>query len=233
MTDGAYVKEAAEDILRRVREAAARAGRALPRVVAVTKSAEDAEVSALMATGLVSEVAENRVQCLMARQALIAGGGYQPTYHLIGSLQTNKVKYVVGACSLIQSLDSEKLACEIEKQAAKRNIVQDCLVEVNSGREEAKGGVMPEDAVDFVHSLAAYPHIRVAGLMTMAPVTDTSEGARPYFRLTKEIFDKLASEGMLGDNPILSMGMSNSFEVAIEEGATLIRVGRSFFRRGC
>ncbi len=226
----AYVKKATEEVLERVRAACARAGRPAPRLVAVTKSATDEEVLALMETGLVSEVAENRVQCMTQRRGLLSGAGYTPVYHLIGSLQTNKVKYVVGEVSLIQSLDSERLAAEIEKQAAKRGIAQACLVEVNSGREEAKGGVMPEETEAFLNALSAYPHICVAGLMTMSPVTDSPEGARPYFRETKELFDRLRSAGVLPEDAILSMGMSDSFEVAIEEGADMIRVGRALFR---
>ncbi len=229
MQDYAYVRDAVESIMARVSDAAKRANRPMPCVVAVTKSATDAEVVALLETGLITHVAENRVQCYMARKDMMTMNGYQPNCHLIGSLQTNKVKYIAGHVSLIQSLDSERLAAEIEKQSAKRGVVQDCLVEVNSGREEAKGGVLPEDVEAFLHALKAYPHICVKGLMTMAPVTDTPEMARPYFRLTKQLFDTLSSDGFFGDDPILSMGMSHSFEVAIEEGATMVRVGRAFF----
>ncbi len=225
-----YVKKAAETVIARAQAAAIRVHRAMPRMVAVTKSASDEEVLALLGTGLVSEVAENRVQCLTARRNLIEDALCHPDYHLIGSLQTNKVKYVVGKVSLIQSLDSERLAAEIERRCASARITQACLVEVNSGRETAKGGVMPEDAEAFLETLSQYPHIRVAGLMTMSPVTETPEGARPYFREVKTLFDKLRGEGKLPQDAILSMGMSDSFEIAIEEGADMVRVGRAFFR---
>ncbi len=224
-----YVKAAAEAVIARAEAAARRAGRPMPRMVAVTKSATDEEVAALLATGLVTEVAENRVQCLTARMALAEGAGYTPAYHLIGSLQTNKVKYVAGEVSLIQSLDSERLAAEIERRCAAKGTVQACLVEVNSGREAAKGGVMPEEVETFLASLTDHPHIRVAGLMTMSPVTETPEGARPYFREVKQLFDHLRAAGKLPTDAILSMGMSDSFEVAIEEGADMVRVGRAFF----
>ncbi len=231
MSEYEYVKKAAEAVLARAGRAAERAGRPMPRVVAVTKSATDEEVLALLKTGLVTEVAENRVQCLTARKALLDGAGYAPVYHLIGSLQTNKVKYVVGEVAMIQSLDSERLAAEIERRAAARGVTQACLVEVNSGREENKGGLMPEGVEDFLISLRAYPHIHVAGLMTMSPVTETPEGARPYFREVKQLFDRLTAAGVLSRGASLSMGMSDSYEVAIEEGADIVRVGRAFFRK--
>ncbi len=231
MSEYGYIKTAADAVIARVHAAAERAGRPVPRIVAVTKSAADEEVTALLATGLISEVAENRVQCMTARMALLQEAGYHPAFHLIGSLQTNKVKYVAGAVDLIQSLDSERLAEEIERRAAARDCVQSCLVEVNSGREEAKGGLMPEAVADFLIAMRAYPHIRIAGLMTMSPVTETPEGARPYFREVKGLFDHLRETGLLPEDSILSMGMSDSYEVAIEEGADLIRVGRAFFRK--
>ncbi len=226
-----YVRAAAEAVLARAGEAARRAARPMPRIVAVTKSASDEEVLALMETGLVSEIAENRVQCLTARMTLIHDAGYRPTCHLIGSLQTNKVKYVAGQVDLIQSLDSEKLAREIEHRCVARETVQDCLVEVNSGREEAKGGLMPEAVAAFLTQVKECPHICVRGLMTMSPVTETPEGARPYFREVKHLFDDLVAAGQLPADAILSMGMSDSYEVAIEEGADLVRVGRAFFRK--
>ncbi len=226
-----YVKASAEEVLARASAAAQRVHRPMPRIVAVTKSATDEEVIALARTGLVGEMAENRVQCLTARRTLLEGAGYHPAYHLIGSLQTNKVKYVAGQVHLIQSLDSDRLAEEIERRAAARDAVQACLVEVNSGREEAKGGLMPEEVEAFLTRMAAYPHIRIAGLMTMSPVTETPEGARPYFREVKRLFDHLRSDGILCPDAILSMGMSDSYEVAIEEGADLVRVGRAFFRK--
>ncbi len=225
-----YVKTAAEAVLARARDAARRVSRPMPRMVAVTKSATDEEVTALLETGLVDEVAENRVQCLTARMTLIEGAGATPRYHLIGSLQTNKVKYVAGKVELIQSLDSIRLADEIERRCAMRDTVQACLVEVNSGREENKGGLMPEEVEGFLVTLRSMPHIRVAGLMTMSPVTATAEEARPYFRLVKDLFDDMKRAGHLPADAILSMGMSDSYEVAIEEGADMVRVGRAFFK---
>ena len=200
-----------------------------PTLLAVTKSATDEEVRALVNEFGQAAIAENRVQMFTARYDLFDDAN-RPEMHVIGSLQTNKVKYMVDKCALLHSLDSVRLAEEIEKQAAKRDCVLPVLIEVNSGREEAKGGVLPEEAYGFAEKVAVYPHIALRGIMTMAPVLATPEEYRPYFRETAGIYRRLSEEGMLGDAPILSMGMSDSYEVAIEEGATIIRVGRALFR---
>ncbi len=201
-------------------------------LVAVTKSAPDDEVLALAAAGAVC-MAENRVQNYRARRELLDANGYgHIPLHLIGSLQTNKVKYIAGEVPLIQSLDSLRLADEIEKQGSKHGRAVPVLVEINSGREAAKGGLMPEDVPAFISALrtGAYPHILPRGLMTMAPDCDTQEDYRPYFRETRVLFDRLCAEGVFAGEPILSMGMSDSYRVAAEEGATMVRVGRLLFR---
>ena len=150
--------------------------------------------------------------------------------HLIGSLQTNKVKYIAGKTALIHSLDSDRLAMEIEKQAAKRDTQMRVLMEINSAREEAKGGILPEEAERFAEVIAKHPHLVLAGVMTMGPVLENPEGYRPYFRETAAILKRLTDKGYLKEkDAVLSMGMSGSFGVAIEEGATLIRVGRALF----
>ncbi len=221
--------ENARRILGEVEQLARHLGVPTPTVVAVTKSATDEEVLSLFSTGLVSHLAENRTSLFLARRTLLLEAGYTPTFHLIGSLQTNKVKHIAGLTDLIQSLDSLRLAAEIEKQAARRDATVDCLIEVNSGREEAKGGLLPEEVPAFLDALSDFPHIRPRGLMTMAPLSPTPEDSRPYFRLTRALFDTLASRGRLGDKPVLSMGMSSSWRVAMEEGANMIRIGRAFF----
>ena len=220
--------------LARVREACLARAEALgvpaPTLLAVTKSATDEEVRALVTEFGQAAIAENRVQMFTARYDLF-DDSTRPEMHVIGSLQTNKVKYMVDKCALLHSLDSVRLAEEIEKQAAKRDCVLPALIEVNSGREEAKGGVLPEEAEAFAETMAAYPHIALRGIMTMAPVLADPEEYRPYFRETAGIYRRLSDRGMLGDAPILSMGMSDSYGVAIEEGATMIRVGRALFRK--
>jgi pyridoxal phosphate enzyme (YggS family) len=222
-----------ENNLYKVRElaekASLRAGTKMPKLIAVTKSATDEEVIALASLGI-EAIGENRTNLFNARYELLIDKFPSMEFHLIGHLQTNKVKYIAENATLIHSLDNMRLADEIEKQAKKRNIKIPVLIEVNSGREEAKSGVMPEDVFRFYESLLPYENISVQGLMTMAPDFDTQEEYRPYFRETYKSFEALKSQKAFDtDTPTLSMGMSDSFEVAIEEGATAIRVGRRLF----
>ena len=146
--------------------------------------------------------------------------------HLIGSLQKNKVKYICDKVSMIHSVDSLGLAEEINKRCEKIGKVMDILIEINSGKEENKGGIMPEDVYDFYNSLSVYKNIRVRGLMTMAPRCESREEYLKYFTLTKEIFDKLFKDEK---DAVLSMGMSESYTYAIEAGANLVRVGSAIF----
>ncbi len=221
--------------LRRIRaelaSIAERTGNPPATLVAVTKSAPDDEVLALAAAGAAA-MAENRVQNYRARRALLDANGHgQIPLHLIGSLQTNKVKYIAEEVPLIQSLDSLRLADEIEKQGKKADRRIPVLLEVNSGREPNKGGVLPEDVPAMLASLAggAYPHITLRGLMTMGPDMENEEDYRPYFRETRVLFE--AARAFFDEDPILSMGMSDSYRVAAEEGATMVRVGRLLFRK--
>lgn len=203
-------------------------GLSVPTLLAVTKSATVEEVAALVRTFGQRAIAENRTALFCERYDMFEDGE-RPEMHLIGSLQTNKVKYIAGKTALIHSLDSLRLAAEIEKQSAKRDTVTDVLIEINSGREEAKGGLLPEEAERFADALGAFPHIALRGVMTMAPICECEADYRPYFRLTAGIHRTLAERGYYRGTPVLSMGMSNSFGVAIEEGATVIRVGRGLF----
>lgn len=229
MKDFGYI----QDNLRRVSDAIAlaaeKAHRPLPRMVAVTKSASPEEVLALVALG-VSEIAENRTVLFRERWSLFSDGE-RPVMHLIGSLQTNKVKEVVGNAALIQSVDRRSLAEEIQKRAAKAGICQGVLLEINSGREEAKGGALPEEAEALAEEISRLPNLALRGVMTMGPVGVETEVLRRAFRETREIFERLSQRGLLGDDPILSMGMSESFPLAIEEGATMVRIGRTLFAR--
>ena len=153
-------------------------------------------------------------------------------WHFIGHLQTNKVKYIIDKVSMIHSLDSISLAQEIEKQAAKHGIVMDVLVEINSGAEASKGGLLPHEVEDFCRNLSRFPHLRLRGFMTMAPKCENSDEYRKYFKETYrqclDIWQKKLDN--IGGTPILSMGMSASFEAAIMEGATMVRVGGALFR---
>lgn len=221
---GENIKRIREECLSR----AEKLGIPVPTLVAVTKSATDGEVSALVRECGQRDIAENRAALFNARFALF-GESERPRMHLIGQLQTNKVKYIIGKTDLIHSLDSVRLAAELERQAAKRDLTVRVLAEINSGRETAKGGLMPEEAEAFVSSLAAYPHLSLCGLMTMGPVCDTAEGYRPFFRETAALFHWFEDAGYFKEKGILSMGMSGSYLTALEEGATLIRVGRALF----
>ena len=144
----------------------------------------------------------------------------------IGTLQKNKVKYIIDKVSLIHSVDSVGLLEEINKRAEKIGKVMDILLEVNSGREENKGGILPEDVCQFYEIATKYSNIRVRGLMTMAPKCETREEYLKYFGLTKELFDKLFEND---ENAILSMGMSESYKYAIEAGANMVRLGSCIF----
>lgn len=220
------------DNLKRIREACAtralQLGITPPTLIAVTKSATDDQVKALVEQYGQKDIAENRANLFCARHDLFAPE-MRPRMHLIGQLQTNKVKYIIGKTCLIHSLDSLHLAAELEKQAARRGIAVDVLLEVNSGREQAKGGILPEAAEEFAACLADYPHVALRGVMTMAPVCERQEDYHPYFKQTAELFHRIKAKGLFAGEGILSMGMSGSYMAALEEGATVIRVGRALF----
>lgn len=230
MSDFSYIDRNLADVRENIARISAREGIPAPAMLAVTKSADDAEVLYLSKCGI-SMVGENRVQAFSARRELLCASGYEGEFHLIGSLQTNKVKYLIGKCSLIQSVDSEKLAQVIDAESRKRDCVTDILLEVNSGREEAKGGVFPEDFERFYESVRDLTGIRIRGVMTMAPICETQAEYAPYFRETYKLWDNIRSRGGFSGDPILSMGMSGSYEAAICEGATLIRIGRTLFKK--
>lgn len=169
---------------------------------------------------------ENKVQEFLSKYDDLKG---KCPLHLIGHLQTNKVKSIVGKVDMIQSVDSVRLANEIAKRSLEKGIVTDVLCEINIGKEENKGGIMPEDAEAFLLEIKKLENLQLCGLMTMGPVCENPEDSRPYFRLTKELFDALNERYGFENGGILSMGMSDSYTVAIEEGSTLVRVGRKLF----
>lgn len=198
-------------------------------IVAVTKSGSDEELLALCRAGI-ADVGENRPQELSRRGRLMKEAGFSPRLHEIGNLQRNKVKMIIDEVALIHSLDSYSLALEINKQAERVGRRVPVLIEINSAGEESKGGIMPNEAEEFFLKVRELPAIAVSGLMTMGPVVDNPEEMRPYFKLTKKIFDSLKEKYGFEGEGILSMGMSDSYAVAIEEGATLVRVGRRLFK---
>ena len=230
--DHSYIDENVALVRERIAEAAGRSGRSADDILllAAIKSADADEVNHIHRALGIHDVGENRVQQLTERYDRLDREGLN--IHFIGSLQTNKVKYISDKITLIHSLDSIRLADEIQKQAEKRGIVSRVLVEINSGNEENKGGVEPNDAERFCLDLQRYSAIELCGFMTMAPRCENKGDYYGYFSRTKEIADKIwhGTLGHCGD-PIISMGMSESFEEAIECGATIVRIGRTLFRK--
>ena len=198
-------------------------------LLAATKTVSSEEIlHAVNRLGL-TLIGENRESELTEKYPALEG---KVTQHFIGHLQTNKVRRVVGRVAMIESVDSDRLAAEIDRRSADLGITTDILVEVNSGREENKGGVYPEEVLAAAERFMQYGHLRVRGLMTMAPICAEKEDYRKYFRETYAIFiDFLSKNKHNIIEPVLSMGMSDSYEIAVEEGATQVRVGSALFGR--
>ncbi len=176
----------------------------------------------------VTDIGENRVQELLEKYDELEKENVN--IHFIGSLQTNKVKYIVDKVCMIHSVDSLKLAAEIDRQAKKHNKVMDVLVEINIGEEENKGGIAPSEIEEFLTELTAFENIRVRGLMTIAPFWCEKSDYQKYFTKTYQFFiDILPKKIHNIYKPVLSMGMSDSFETAIECGSTLVRLGTVVF----
>ena len=230
--DLSYIDKNLADVRRRINEAAHKSGRdpSSITVMAAIKSADVDQIKHLYEHCGVSVLGENRVQQLTERYDKLDASKFD--LHFIGSLQTNKVKYIIDKVSLIHSLDSERLAEEIQKQAQKRGITANVLVEINSGNEQNKGGIEPKAVADFCLSLGKYPNIKLCGFMTMAPRCECKEDYYPYFNNTKSIALSVW-QNVLGYNgePVISMGMSESFEAAIECGSNMVRIGRCLFER--
>ena len=209
----------------RIEAAAARAGRAAEDVtlVAVTKEVDAARAREAVALG-VGDLGENRVQELQSKQSALAGSWVR--WHMIGTLQRNKVPQVVGHVALIHSVDSPRLADAIGKRAAAEGLEQDVLLEVNAGGEPTKHGAALDDAIDVARGLLDVDGLRLRGLMTIAPAAD-ARAAREVFRTLRELGDRLQERAP--DALELSMGMSEDFEIAIEEGATIVRIGSAIF----
>ncbi len=227
MADYSYIESNYRALLSEIGEAARAAGRQVT-LVAVTKSGTDEELEALCKAGA-ADIGENRPQELKRRGQLLSERGYEPRLHEIGTLQRNKVRLIIDRVALIHSLDTVELAREIDRQAAKAGRRVPVLIEINSASESAKGGVLPEEAESFFLEVRKLPNIAVSGIMTMGPACEEPEDIRPYFKLTKQIFDNIKNTHGFEGEGVLSMGMSDSYRVAIEEGATLVRVGRRIF----
>lgn len=195
-------------------------------LLAVSKTKPNEMILAAQSAGL-TVFGENYVQELCEKIETLPS---DITWHMIGHLQRNKVKYIIGKTALIHSVDSFRLAEQIEKEAAKAGVVQDILLEINVAQEESKWGFTLEDALDAVKQVSQLSHIRVKGLMTSAPYTENPEENRLYFRALRSCFDSIREMALPNVSmEVLSMGMTGDYEVAIEEGSTLVRVGTGIF----
>ena len=190
-------------------------------VVAVSKNRAIEQINQAIEAGI-ADIGENRVQ-----EAILKYNQLRAKWHLVGHLQTNKVKDAVRIFDLIQSVDSLRLAAEIDKQAAKINKIQDILIEIKTSPEATKFGLKPNAAIEVIKEIAQLKNINMKGLMTIAPLVDEPEKTRPYFRQLRELRDYLRA--MNYELGILSMGMTDDFEVAIEEGSNMVRIGRAIF----
>lgn len=222
------VVENYDNVERRVSAACARAGcdRSQITLIAVSKTKPIEDIQALIDHG-VTQFGENKVQEMCGKEEQLANG---LSWHMIGHLQRNKVKYLMGKTCLIHSVDSLRLAQEIQKEAAKAGIVCPILMEINIGNEESKGGIPIDEAENLARQIAELPNVKLRGLMCIAPFVDDPEENRLHFRRMREKRDELAALNIPGTEiRELSMGMTGDFEMAIEEGATLVRVGTAIF----
>ena len=195
-------------------------------ICAVTKTMDAATANLAFEAGLTT-IGENRVQEVVEKLPAL-----NPEYHihLIGQLQTNKVKYIIKSVSMIQSLDRESLALEIDRQAKKANVVMPALVQVNIAKEPQKGGINEEELIPFLKKVSGMSGIEVKGLMAIMPIAENPEEVRVYFRKMRQWFDRLREEAILGVSmEVLSMGMSHDCIVAAEEGSTMVRLGTALY----
>ncbi len=230
MNEFDYIKYNYDSLREEIEKIAGRIGAPAPTLVSVTKSGSDEELLALAAAGAV-DIGENRPGEVNRRGEILRGAGFIPRMHEIGTLQRNKIKLIADTVYMIHSVDSKKLAEDINRHAEARGRVIPVLIEINSAKEEQKSGVMPEDAERLLCDISELKSIKISGLMTMGPNLSDPEELRPYFRGTRKLFDELSERYGFGETPTLSMGMSNSYAVAIEEGSTLVRVGRRLFEK--
>lgn len=225
----ADIKYNYEKIINNIAQAAVKSGRKPEDItfLAATKTVEPEYINYAISLGL-KFIGENRVQELLSKYD--AYDLDNSSLHFIGHLQSNKVRHIVGKVSMIQSVDSIKLAKEISMQSIKRNLTTDILIEVNIGKEENKSGVMPENLEELLYETASLDGISVCGLMAIPPICENEQKIRGYFQNMRNLFidisDKKIDNIKMG---ILSMGMSGDYQEAILEGANLVRIGSSLF----
>ena len=222
------LKEQLKEVERRIQAACDRAGRKREEVtlIAVSKTKPVSMIEETYQLGI-HVYGENKVQELTEKYEILPK---DIEWHMIGHLQTNKVKYIVVKTALIHSVDSLKLAETIEKEAAKKNCIQDILVEVNVAQEESKFGLKVDEVIPFIEKISQFQHICVKGQMTIAPFVENPDDTRPVFANLHKLSVDIMNKNIDNVNvSILSMGMTNDYEVAIEEGATMVRVGTGIF----
>ena len=222
------IRENLEFVEEKIQESCRKAGRDRAEVtlIAVSKTKPVSDIRQAMECGI-KTFGENKVQEIKDKTEEIT----EPlNWHMIGHLQANKVKYLPGRVCMIHSVDNRKLADEIEKQFSKTDQKIDVLIEVNMAGEDTKFGITPEAAPDFVKEISILPHLNIRGLMTIAPYTENPESNRIFFRGLRELKNRINEMEIPGVNmDTLSMGMTGDYQVAIEEGATFVRVGTGIF----
>lgn len=222
------LKENLYDVQKRIEAACQRAGRDSREVtlIAVSKTKPVTMIEEIMAEGVV-DFGENKPQELKDKYEILPKN---LKWHMIGHLQRNKVKYIIDKACMIHSVDSLRLAETIQQEAGKLDLIMPVLIEVNIAREESKFGVSPEETEELVRQVAQLPNLRVEGLMTIAPFVEIAERNRVYFSNLRKLYVDIKSKNIDNVNMCnLSMGMTGDYEIAIEEGATLVRVGTGIF----
>lgn len=223
-----YIKTNIDNIKYNIEVAAKKSGRSLNDILllAVTKTVDIDRIKVAVDCGL-KDLGENRVQELVQKYEILNS---DCNWHLIGHLQTNKIKYIIDKVKLIHSVDSENLALEINKQAKKNNKIVDILVEINIADEATKFGIKPEDTEEIIIKLSNLSNINIKGFMTVAPLVNNAEDNRKYFEKLYKLFVDIKAKRIDNiDMKYLSMGMTNDYQIAVEEGANIVRIGTGIF----
>ena len=223
------IRENIDDILKKVESTCKKTGRN-PKditVIAVSKTVDAQRAKEAVEAGI-NNLGENRVQELVRKYEDLKGTDVK--WHMIGHLQKNKVKYIIDKTVLIHSVESLELSEEINKRAEKNNFTANVLIELNIGEEESKFGINEKSIYDFINSMAKFNNIKVLGLMTVAPFCENPEDVRWVFKKMKNIYDEISTMNLQNvQMKYLSMGMTNDYEIAIEEGSNIIRIGTAIF----
>lgn len=222
------IADAIAQIQLEIRAAQARSALAAAEVLllAVTKTVAADRINEAIACGITA-IGENKVQELLAKYDQVVK---TVDWHLIGHLQTNKVKYIIDKVGMIHSLDSMDLAAEINKRAARIDRVMPVLVQVNVADEDSKFGIAPAETISFIQEASRFAHLRIQGLMTIGPLTAERESIRPVFRQLRALKEQVAAMDMAGvEMNYLSMGMTHDYQIAVEEGANILRIGSGIF----